>query len=68
MTMPISMRDACPECGSPQGKKNGHIHTDKQHHRCKDCGRRFAAFAANRVIDQEHRPLVQHLFRKEHTA
>jgi hypothetical protein len=68
MPMPIRMRDACPECGSPPGKKNGHIHTDQPHHRCKDCGRQFAATAANRVIDQEHHPLVQPLFRKEHTA
>ena len=27
MTMPVSMRDACPECGSPQFKKNGYLHT-----------------------------------------
>ena len=62
MTMSINMREACPECGSPQVKKNGHIHTGKQNHRCKDCGRQFVANAANRVIAQEHRTLVQRLF------
>jgi len=56
------MRDVCPEFGSPQVKKNGHIHTGKQNYRCKDCGRQFVAHAANRVIAQEHRTLVQRLF------
>ena len=29
MTMSMSMREACPECGSQVFKKNGHIHTGK---------------------------------------
>ena len=62
MTMSISMRDACPECGSLQFKKNGHIHNSKQTHQCKDCGRQFVVNATNRVIDQEHCTLVQRLF------
>ena len=62
MTMSIRKRDACPKCGSPQVKKNGHIHTGKQTHRGKECGRQFVANAAKRVIDQEQRTLVPRLF------
>jgi len=57
----MTMRDACPECGSPQFKKNGHIHNGKQNHQCKKCGRQFVLDATNRVIDDEHRPLVERL-------
>jgi insertion element IS1 protein InsB len=35
------MRTCCPDCGSKNFKKNGHIHTGKQNHRCKECGRQF---------------------------
>jgi insertion element IS1 protein InsB len=61
MTMSISMRDACPECGSQQFKKNGHIHNGKQNHQCKDCGRQFVLDAIHRVMDEEHRTLVERL-------
>jgi hypothetical protein len=27
-------REACPQCGSTWYKRNGHIHTGKQNHRC----------------------------------
>jgi insertion element IS1 protein InsB len=61
MTMSMSMRDACPECGSSVFKKNGHIHTGKQNHQCKDCGRQFVLDATQRVIDEEHRAVVERL-------
>jgi insertion element IS1 protein InsB len=61
MTMSSSMRDACPECDSQQFKKNGHIHNGRQNHQCKDCGRQFVVNAANRVIDQDHRTVVERL-------
>jgi insertion element IS1 protein InsB len=55
------VRDTCPGCGSIQFKKNGHIHTGKQHHQCKACGRQFVATAANRRIAHEQRALMTHL-------
>jgi hypothetical protein len=55
------MRDACPECGAPHFKKNGHIHTGKQNQRCKAWGRQFVVDAAQRVIEEEHRTLVERL-------
>jgi transposase-like protein len=42
------VRDVCPGCGSPQFKKNGHIHSGKQNHRCKICGRQFVASTEDR--------------------
>jgi len=32
-------RETCPQCGSRRCKRNGHIHTGKQNHRCNVCGR-----------------------------
>jgi insertion element IS1 protein InsB len=58
-------RDACPACASPQFKKNGHIHTGKQNHRCKQCGRQFVGHAENRLIDEGHRSLVARLLREK---
>jgi insertion element IS1 protein InsB len=55
------MRDACPECGSQLFKKNGHIHTGKQNHQCKECGRQFVVDATDRVIDEEQRKVVERL-------
>ena len=57
----MSKRDACPECGSQQFKRNGHIHNGKQNHQCKSCGRQFVVVATNRVIDAEQRTLVERL-------
>jgi transposase-like protein len=57
----MTVREACPTCESPQFKKNGHIHNGKQNHRCKDCGRQFVLHAANRVIAQGQRSLVERL-------
>jgi insertion element IS1 protein InsB len=55
------VRDACPTCSSQRFKKNGHIHTGKQNHRCKQCGRQFVVHAENRLIDEEQRTLVGRL-------
>src|ERR671929_2344470 len=59
--MSMSMRDACPDCGSRQFKKNDHIHNGKQNHQCKACGRQFVVDATNRVIIEEQRALVERL-------
>jgi insertion element IS1 protein InsB len=55
------VRDACPGCGSSHFKKNGHIHSGKQNHQCKACGRQFVASAEERIIVAEQRTLIQHL-------
>ena len=55
------VRDACPGCGSPQFKKNGHIHRGKQHHQCKTCRRQFVASAEEHLISDERRALIEHL-------
>jgi insertion element IS1 protein InsB len=57
----MSTREACPRCGSNWFKKNGHIHTGKQNHRCKLCGRAFVLNPVNSVITQEQRPLIERL-------
>jgi insertion element IS1 protein InsB len=58
------VRDACPACGSTQFKKNGHIHSGKQNHQCKACGRQFVASAEGRIIADEQRMLIEHLLRE----
>ena len=55
------VRDACPGCGSMQFKKNGHIHSGKQNHQCKACGRQFVASVEERIIAREQRMLIEHL-------
>ena len=50
--------DTCPGCGSVQFKRNGHIHTGKQNHQCKACGRPFVLYAEQRVMAEEQRILV----------
>src|ERR1044071_8558151 len=59
--MIMSVREACPECGSQRFKKNGHIHNGKQNHQCKTCSHQFVVDATNRVIDAEHRCVVERL-------
>jgi insertion element IS1 protein InsB len=58
------VRDACPACGSTQFKKNGHIHSGKQNHQCKACGRQFVASAEDLLIAEEQRTLIEYLLRE----
>jgi insertion element IS1 protein InsB len=44
-----------------QFKKNGHIHSGKQNHQCKACGRQVVASAEERIIASEQRMLIEHL-------
>jgi insertion element IS1 protein InsB len=60
----MSVRGACPACGSMQFKKNGHIHSGKQNHQCKACGRQFVTDATDRSILHEQRTLIEHLLRE----
>ncbi|HEY5864840.1 MAG TPA: IS1 family transposase [Candidatus Tectomicrobia bacterium] len=55
------VRAACPACGAGRFKRNGHIHMGQQNHQCKVCDRQFVLQADNRVIDEEHRTLVERL-------
>src|SRR5919106_6021935 len=57
----MTPREACPQCGSRCYKRNGHIHTGKQNHRCKVCGRAFVLTPENRVITEEQRVLIERL-------
>jgi insertion element IS1 protein InsB len=55
----ISPRESCPQCGSGWFKRSGHIHTGKQNHRCKVCGRAFVLTPGNFVITAEQRVLIE---------
>ena len=57
----MTPRETCPQCGSMWFKRNGHIHTGKQNHRCKVCGRAFVLTPANHVITEEQRRLIERL-------
>ena len=54
-------RDGCPQCGSQQFKKNGHIHNGKQNHQCKVCERQFVGHTDQHLISYEQRALVERL-------
>ena len=51
-------RDACPACGSPRSKNNGHPRHGKQQHQGKACARQCGATAADHRIVAERRPMV----------
>jgi insertion element IS1 protein InsB len=55
------VREVCPACGSERCKSNGHMHTGKQNHPCKTCGRQCVLEAAHHVITPEQRTLVERL-------
>src|SRR5258708_3124638 len=54
-------REACPQCGSNWYEKNGHIHTGKQNHRCKVCGRAFVLSPDHHFITEAQRTLIERL-------
>jgi transposase-like protein len=58
------VRDACLGCGSTRFKKNSHIHSGKQNHRYKACGRQFVAGAEERIVGDEQLTLIEHLLRE----
>jgi hypothetical protein len=57
-------RAACPQCGSTWDKRNGHMHTGKQNHRCTARGRAFVLVPENRVITEEQRAVIARLLRE----
>jgi transposase-like protein len=60
-TAAMVVRDACPGCGSTPFKKSGHMHSGKQNHRCRVCGRQFVTSAEERIISDQQRALIEHL-------
>ena len=57
----MNSRDICPDCSSARVKRNGYTHTDKQNHRCKECGRQFVLVPENRLISGAERMLIKRL-------
>src|SRR5581483_10059395 len=57
----MTPRETCPQCGSRWFKRNGHIHTGKQNHRCKVCGRAFVLTPGNALITAEQRAPIERL-------
>ena len=58
------LRDACPGCGSPKFKKNGHVHSGKQNHQGKACGRQLVVSTEDHIISDEQRTVIEHLLRE----
>jgi insertion element IS1 protein InsB len=55
------LRDVCPRCKSLKCRKNGHIHTGKQNHQCKNCGRQFVQGLAQYRLSDDTRALIERL-------
>lgn len=51
----------CPECQSDEVVKNGKIHTGKQNHKCRRCGRQFVEHPDWRAISDETKALIDRL-------
>lgn len=57
----MSIRTRCPQCHSKQFKKNAHLPSGKQSHRCNNCGRQFVLDFEHRLLSDEHRVLIRRL-------
>ena len=57
----MTPRETCPQCGSTWFKRNGHIHSGKQNHRCRRCGRALVLNPENHIISEEQRTLIARL-------
>ena len=53
------MMICCPDCGSTNIKKNGHIHNGKQNHQCRKCGRQFVENPTKKLISDEDKDEMQ---------
>lgn len=51
----------CPRCTSEDIKLNGHIHTGKQNHLCKSCGRQFVLDSAQKLVSEGQREMINKL-------
>jgi len=50
-----------PVCASQNVVKNGKIHTGKQNHKCRVCGRQFVQDPQNKVISDETKRWIDQL-------
>ncbi len=57
---------SCPQCGSPQIKRNGHTHYGKQNHQCLECGRQFVS--DSQLINEQTRELIKRLLMNDRAA
>src|SRR5215475_9416273 len=57
----MASSDACPRCGSQWYKRNGHMHTGKQNHRCKVCGPACVLTPEQSLSTEEQRALIERL-------
>ena len=55
------MKIYCPQRGSIENKKNGHIHNGKQNRYCKACGRQFVENPEQKLISTEEREQIRKL-------
>jgi hypothetical protein len=53
------IKDVCPQCRSPKYKRNGPMHSGKQNHQCKVCGRQFVECFEQHVISDNTRALEE---------
>lgn len=51
----------CPSCGSSAYKLNGHIHTGKQNHQCKECSRQFVLEPGQKLISDSDKEKINKL-------
>jgi len=57
-------REARPQWGPTQSKRNSRIHTGKQNHKGKTCGRVFVLVPENHAITEEQRAVIERLLLK----
>jgi len=62
------LREAWPHCGSRRDKRNGYIHTGKQHHRGRACGRDFVRNPGNHSVPEEQCLLIKRLLTGKYLA
>jgi insertion element IS1 protein InsB len=49
----------CPSCDSEYVTRNGHTHTGKQNHICKDCGRNFVLGPNKKTVSDDMKRFIQ---------
>jgi insertion element IS1 protein InsB len=55
------IRAVCSRCQSPKFKKNGYLHTGKQHHHCHACGRQCVRCFEQYLLAEGRRALIERL-------
>ena len=55
------MKIYCPQCGSIENNKNGHVPNGKQNRYCKSCGRQFVENPEQKLISADEREQIRKL-------